>query len=100
MKGSKIFAGSPCAERTSDPVCFMSLHAYWDAYKNGGDELSSKLAAVEAFFHIFDKDSNIPVNSPCAAATRALYSNISSHPSGPNKVSMEVHHLHFCRRPS
>ncbi|XP_023331231.1 uncharacterized protein LOC111703508 [Eurytemora carolleeae] len=77
-------------ERTPDPVCAMSLRAYWDAYKNGDDELSSNLAAAEAFFHEFAKGSNIPVNSPCAAATRAYYANIPNPPSGPNKAAMEA----------
>jgi len=77
-------------ERTPDPVCAKSLRGYWDAWKKGADELTANLAGAEAFFTEFAKGSNIPVDSPCAAATRAYYKNIPNPPSGPNKAAMEA----------
>ena len=77
-------------KRTPDPVCGESLRGYWESYVKGEDELTANLAAAEAFFDEFAKGSNIPVDSPCAAATRAYYANIPNPPSGPNKAAMEA----------
>lgn len=77
-------------ERTPDLVCAASLEGYWASYENGGDELEANLAAAEAFFKEFAKGSNIPADSPCAAATVAYYKAIPNPPSGPNKAAMEA----------
>ncbi|MCP3662504.1 MAG: hypothetical protein GY696_08430, partial [Gammaproteobacteria bacterium] len=83
----KMIAGG---KRESDPVCAASLRGYWDAYKNGADELTANLAAAEAFFRAFAQGSNIPVDSPCAASTRAYYAALPNPPSGANKAAMEA----------
>jgi predicted esterase YcpF (UPF0227 family) len=77
-------------KRQADPVCAASLRGYWDAYKNGADELTANLAAAEAFFKAFAEGSNIPVDSPCAASTRAYYAALPNPPSGANKAAMEA----------
>ena len=77
-------------KRTPDPVCAVSVLAYWDSYKSGKGEFDSHLAAAEAFFDEFSKGSSIPADSPCAAATRAYYKNIPNPPSPANKAAMEA----------
>jgi len=76
--------------RTPDPVCAASTKGYWEAWKSGKSELDANLVGAEYFFEEFAKGSNIPVDSPCAAATRAYYENIPNPPSGPNKAAMEA----------
>ena len=75
---------------TYDPVCWRSTEAFWMSYEAGHDELSSTLAAAEAFLEEFAKGSTVPVDSPCAAATRAYYENLESPPSPANKAAMEA----------
>jgi len=77
-------------KRTPDPVCAVSVLAYWDSYKSGKGEFDSHLAAAEAFFDEFSKGSSIPADSPCAAATRAYYKNIPNPPSPANRAAMEA----------
>ena len=77
-------------KRTPDAVCAASLRAYFDSYKKGDDELTANLEAAKAFFEEFAKGSNIPVDSPCAAATKAYYKNLENPPSGPNAAAMEA----------
>jgi hypothetical protein len=38
----------------------------------------------------FEQGLDIPVDSPCAAATRAYYQNLKTPPSPANKAAMET----------
>ena len=73
-----------------DPVCWKSTEAFWKSYDAGNDELTSNLAAAGAFLEEFARGSTVPVDSPCAAATRAYYANIETLPSPANKAAMEA----------
>ena len=72
-----------------DPVCWRATEAFIDASAAGNDELSSNLAAAEAFLAEFAKGgAGIPADSPCAAATRAYTAAVPNKPSSPNALAM------------
>ena len=76
--------------RTPDPVCAASLRGYFEAWKAGLGELDANLMAAEYFLDEFAKGSKVPVDSPCAAATRAYYKNIDKPPSPANNAAMKA----------
>jgi len=76
--------------RTPDPVCAASLKGYFEAWKAGLGELESTRMGAEYFLEEFAKGSKVPVDSPCASATRAYYDNIPTPPSPANKAAMEA----------
>jgi hypothetical protein len=70
-----------------DPVCWKATEAFVGATTAGADELTSNLAAAEAFLEAF-ATGGIPADSPCAAATRAYAAAVPLKPSGPNALAM------------
>jgi hypothetical protein len=70
-----------------DPVCWKATEAFIGAATAGADELTSNLAAAEAFLATF-ASGGIPADSPCAAATRAYAATVPIKPSGPNALAM------------
>jgi hypothetical protein len=84
----KAFAGTSFQ---FDPVCWKSAEAFITAYSSGSDELTSNLAAAEAFLEEFAAGgAGIPADSPCAAATVAYLQATPNAPSLANKAAMEA----------
>ena len=81
----KIFSGDAPA---FDPVCLRSLEGYIDSYIAGDDLLTRNLKAARAFFDEFNKGSDIPADSACAAATLSYAEEIQKKPSAPNAAGM------------
>jgi len=84
----KIFAeGAPAF----DPVCLAALDGFMDAYAAGEDLLTANLISARSFFKAFIAGSDIPSDSPCAAATLAYAKEISRKPSRPNSAAMTAY---------
>ncbi len=84
----KAFAGTSFQY---DPVCWKSAEAFITSYSSGSDELTSNLAAAEAFLEEFAAGgAGIPADSPCAAATVAYLQATPNAPSPANKAAMEA----------
>ena len=71
-----------------DPVCLASMEGFLDAYASGEDLLTSNLISARSFFKAFIAGSDIPADSPCAAATVAYANEILDKPSPPNSAAM------------
>jgi len=71
-----------------DPVCLASLEGFLDAYASGEDLLTSNLISARSFFRAFVAGSDIPADSPCAAATIAYAEEMKNKPSQANSAAM------------
>jgi len=71
-----------------DPVCLRALEGYLDSYIAGDDIQTRNIMAAKAFFEEFNKGSDIPADSPCAAATLSYAAEIKNNPSQPSAAGM------------
>jgi len=71
-----------------DPVCLRALEGYLDSYIAGDDLQTRNIKAALAFFEEFNKGSDIPADSPCAAATLSYAQTVKNNPSQPSAAGM------------